>query len=170
MDVPHINKEDKLYYFTEGIQSWAQNELRCQNVQDLWSALTIVDGLVCCPQNQVESSGEKQLGERTRDNVCNRSDSNNGTGWGQMSMAPQLEWPRWTGCHVCGKSHQSVDCPPTKLIDAWLELASTQSSPKNSHSHSSRRHQISTLCNRSTPYRSRNLKLDRGDCCSWLAS
>lgn len=62
LKVPRMDEEDKLYYFTKGLQSWAQNKLWRQNVQDLRAALAIADGLVDRPRNTVEAFGEKSTG------------------------------------------------------------------------------------------------------------
>lgn len=62
LEVPRMDKEDKLHNFTEGLQPWAQNKLRRQNVQDLWAALTIADGLIDRPKNLAETPGDKSTG------------------------------------------------------------------------------------------------------------
>lgn len=59
LEVLQMDEEDKLHYFTEGLQLWAQNELWRHNVQDLRAALAIANGLIDQPRNPVETSMEK---------------------------------------------------------------------------------------------------------------
>ncbi|KAF3658670.1 putative RNA-binding protein 8A-like [Capsicum annuum] len=46
LDIQNMSDEDKLHNFISGMQAWAQNELRRQNVKDLPSAIAVVESLV----------------------------------------------------------------------------------------------------------------------------
>ena len=46
LDIQNMSDEDKLHNFISGMQAWAQNELRRQNVKDLPSAIAAADSLV----------------------------------------------------------------------------------------------------------------------------
>lgn len=46
LDIQNMSDEDKLHNFISGMQVWAQNELRRQNVKDLPSAIAVADSLV----------------------------------------------------------------------------------------------------------------------------
>ncbi|XP_025887488.1 uncharacterized protein [Solanum lycopersicum] len=46
LDIQNMSDEDKLHNFISGMQGWAQNELRRQNVKDLPGAITAADSLV----------------------------------------------------------------------------------------------------------------------------
>ena len=45
LDISNMSEEDKLHNFLYGLQSWAQMELRRQNVKDLPSAIATADAL-----------------------------------------------------------------------------------------------------------------------------
>ena len=46
LDIQNMFDEDKLHNFILGMQGWAQNELRRQNVKDLPGAIAAADSLV----------------------------------------------------------------------------------------------------------------------------
>ena len=46
LDIQNMSEEEKLHNFISGMQAWAQNELRRQNVKDLPSAIAAADSLV----------------------------------------------------------------------------------------------------------------------------
>ena len=46
LDVKNMSEDDKLFNFFSGFQSWAQAELRRQNVKDLSQAIAATDSLV----------------------------------------------------------------------------------------------------------------------------
>ena len=46
LDIQNMSDEDKLHNFISGMQGWAQNELRRQNVNDLPGAIAVADSLV----------------------------------------------------------------------------------------------------------------------------
>ncbi|XP_075096160.1 uncharacterized protein LOC142174269 [Nicotiana tabacum] len=46
LDIQNMSEEDKLHNFISGMQAWAQNELRRQNMKDLPSAIAAADSLV----------------------------------------------------------------------------------------------------------------------------
>ncbi|XP_070018207.1 uncharacterized protein [Nicotiana sylvestris] len=46
LDIQNMSEDDKLHNFISGMQAWAQNELRRQNIKDLPSAIAAADSLV----------------------------------------------------------------------------------------------------------------------------
>ena len=46
LEIQNMSDDDKLHNFISGMQGWAQNELRRQNVKDLPRAIAAVDSLV----------------------------------------------------------------------------------------------------------------------------
>ena len=46
LNIHNMSNEDKLHNFISGMQGWAQNELRRQNVKDLPGAIVVADLLV----------------------------------------------------------------------------------------------------------------------------
>lgn len=46
LDIQNTSEKDKLHNFISGMQAWAQNELKRQNVKDLPTAIAAADSLV----------------------------------------------------------------------------------------------------------------------------
>jgi hypothetical protein len=71
LEIKYMSKEEKLLQFMNGLQSWAQNELRCQNMQTLATTITTIRKLLdfqdepkTGPRNNEETQCEKQQQEK----------------------------------------------------------------------------------------------------------
>ena len=46
LEIPNITEKDLLVDFMDNLQGWAEQELRCQGVQDLATAMTVAESLM----------------------------------------------------------------------------------------------------------------------------
>ncbi|XP_070050921.1 uncharacterized protein [Nicotiana tomentosiformis] len=100
LDIQNMSEDDKLHNFISGMQGWAQNELRWQNIKDLPSVIAAADSLVdyhstrslyevpssSKPKRKVEKKGEwkkevrKEIMEKGKahvdENARNRGNAN----------------------------------------------------------------------------------------------
>ncbi|KAK0587925.1 hypothetical protein LWI29_031334 [Acer saccharum] len=60
LDIQNISKEDKLFNFMSGLQTWAQTELRRQGVNDRPTAMAAAKGLVDFRTNNATSTSDKK--------------------------------------------------------------------------------------------------------------
>ncbi|XP_070032451.1 uncharacterized protein [Nicotiana tomentosiformis] len=121
-------EEDKLHNYISGMQEWAQNELRRQNVKDLPSAIAAADSLVdyhstrslseipstSKPKKNVEKKGEwrkevrKEFVEKGKSVAegfaRNRGNANK----------------KGDGCWTCGGSHIAKNYPNRERVNALL--------------------------------------------------
>ena len=101
LDIQNMSDEDKLHNFISGMQGWAQNELRRQNVKDLSGAIAAADSLVDIrttrPLTDVPSTSKTKKmndkkGEWKKDS---RKDCRNDKGKAQMKDGTQTKEQRW---------------------------------------------------------------------------
>ncbi|KAJ4970917.1 hypothetical protein NE237_004016 [Protea cynaroides] len=60
LDITDMSKKDRLFFFMDGLQKWAEHELTRQGVKDLASALTAAECLVEFSDKASDSSKSKQ--------------------------------------------------------------------------------------------------------------
>ncbi|XP_015084310.1 uncharacterized protein LOC107027747 [Solanum pennellii] len=129
LDIQNMSDEDKLHNFISGMQGWAQNELRRQNVKDLPGAIAAADSLVdfrtTRPSTDIPSTSKtkkknEKKGEWRKDN---RKDNTNDKGKAQMKDGkdrPKNKDGNSKGCWTCGGPHLAKSCPNREKVNALL--------------------------------------------------
>ncbi|OIS98101.1 hypothetical protein A4A49_62489, partial [Nicotiana attenuata] len=128
LDIKNMSDEDKLHNFISGMQAWAQNELRRQNVKDLPSAIAAADSLVDfrstrLPSEIPASSKAKKKPEKKgewRKEVRKESlDKGKAVGdAGQQKGKKNAATDK--GCWTCGGPHMAKSCPNRERVNAML--------------------------------------------------
>ena len=59
LELPDMQEKDKLFYFMDGLQSWAYNELKRRNVKDIDEAIAMAEDLM---EFRKESTVKKNSG------------------------------------------------------------------------------------------------------------
>ena len=123
LDIRDMSDEDKLFNFMSGLQSWAQTELRRQNVQNLSQAITAADRLV---DFRLVGGQEKQInGDR---NANGKFSGKQKTKVVETSTSKTTKEPEKTvnkggaGCYICGGPHLMRNCPEREALSAALTV------------------------------------------------
>jgi hypothetical protein len=65
LEIKDMSDEDRIFHFMNGLQTWAQSELRHQNVQTLATTITTADKLL-------DFKGEAKVGPNNDDGQCEK--------------------------------------------------------------------------------------------------
>ena len=66
LELPDMQEKNKLFYFMDGLQSWAYNELKGRNVRDIDRAITVAEYLMEFRRESTvkkNSEGEQTMSE-----------------------------------------------------------------------------------------------------------
>ncbi|XP_009779304.2 uncharacterized protein [Nicotiana sylvestris] len=135
LDISNMSEEDKLHNFLYGLQSWAQMELRRQNVKDLPSAIATADALGDFRLGQDGSdfsttlkskNGNKDKGKEWRKNGNEKGNAieGNGNEKGKQCAGPSTnkgQNSKFDGCFICKGPHMARDCPRIEKLSALFE-------------------------------------------------
>ena len=127
LDIENMSEEDRLFNFMSGLQTWAQAELRRQNVKDLSSAIAAVDSLVDFKSTIREgytSASFKSMGrnkeERMKKKFGGGAWKATATDKGKSkftSAQGKGTKPNFT-CFICDGPHFARECPKKEKLNA----------------------------------------------------
>jgi hypothetical protein len=122
-----MSEEDRLFNFMSGLQTWAQAELRRQNVKDLSSAIAAADSLIDFKSTTREgytSTSFKSKGrnkeERTRKKFGGGASRATAAEKGKakfMGAQGKSTKPNFT-CFICDGPHFARECPKREKLNA----------------------------------------------------
>ncbi|KAI5675744.1 hypothetical protein M9H77_06694 [Catharanthus roseus] len=129
LEIPNMSDKDSLFFFMDGLQTWAKIELRRRGVQDLAAAIAIAESLIDYsskkePSKPKEKKGgpNKGGGEHWRGNRKEENRNQGQSPWKPKDEGKQKDnfdrsIPK-RGCFLCGELHWTRDCPKTKALNA----------------------------------------------------
>jgi hypothetical protein len=127
LDIENMSEEDRLFNFMSGLQTWAQAELRRQNVKDLSSAIAAADSLVDFKSTTREgytSASFKSKGrnkeERMKKKFSGGASKAVAADKGKakfMSAQGKGTKPNFT-CFICDGPHFARECPKREKLNA----------------------------------------------------
>ena len=129
LDIQNMFDEDKLHNFIWGMQGWAQNEFRRQNVKNLPGAIAPADSLVhfrtTRPLTDVPSTlkTKKKNDEKGEWKKHSRKDYTDYKGNEQMNDGkdkPKNKHGNSKGCWACGGPHLDKSCPNREKVNALI--------------------------------------------------
>ncbi|KAI5652374.1 hypothetical protein M9H77_29561 [Catharanthus roseus] len=103
-----------LFFFMDGLQTWAKIELRRRGVQDLATAIAIAEKKKGSPNR---GGGEHWRGNRKEDNRSQGQSPWKPKDKGKQKDNFDRSIPK-RGCFFCGELHWTRDCPKTKALNA----------------------------------------------------
>jgi hypothetical protein len=117
LEIKDMSEEDILFHFMNGLQPWAQSELRCQNVQTLATTITTTEKLLdfrgepkTGPRNSEDAQGEKQQKGRGRRRTKERQRHPR-----EVRIMPSKQMhtkeKKLISCWICAKEHYAKNCP-----------------------------------------------------------
>ncbi|KAL0310180.1 UNVERIFIED_CONTAM: hypothetical protein Scaly_2953800 [Sesamum calycinum] len=119
-DMGCLKKEDKLFNFLWGLQTWAQTELRRQGVKVLLSTIVAADRLVdfrvansSDPEKKKKDSDKEKgkSGKGWKDGKFKKKKNQEVTGLGNKeTVQPNIDRTK-KGCYLCNGDHLMRDCP-----------------------------------------------------------
>lgn len=132
LDIKNMSEEDKLFNFMSGLQTWAQAELRRQNVRDLPTAIAAADGLVDFrPSSGPTEEGRTNDGKRKdKAGTSKEGAKNKAVVTAKPSEGEQPSRP-FTGCFLCSGPHRVKDCPKREKLSALVAAQEEQYEPES---------------------------------------
>nr|GMD63383.1 hypothetical protein CDL12_02170 [Ipomoea batatas] len=121
-NIQSMSDEDKLFNFMAGLQSWAQSELRRQNLNDLSSAIAAAGGLVdFAGAGSQGKDGNKTKGESGEGKSVSAGKSKRVE---TMAASTTGESRLKTGCWNCGGDHLRRNCPKKQTVNTLKDVES----------------------------------------------
>ncbi|GKV20109.1 hypothetical protein SLEP1_g30273 [Rubroshorea leprosula] len=120
LEIPNMVAKNRLLYFMDGLQRWAEQELKCRGVQDLTSAIAVVESLI---------EFSKEPPKRGKDKKG--SSSKSGGDKSHKAFKP-FKGPEKVGdggkmppkvrrdCYLCGGPHCARECPQRNKLNAII--------------------------------------------------
>jgi len=127
LDIENMSEKDRLFNFMSGLQTWAQAELRRQNIKDLSSAIAVADSLVDFKSTTREGHTLASFKSKGR-NKEERMKKKFGGGASKaaaadkgkakfMSAQGKGTKPNFT-CFICDGPHFARECPKREKLNA----------------------------------------------------
>ncbi|KAL4568597.1 hypothetical protein LXL04_024212 [Taraxacum kok-saghyz] len=116
LELPDLREEDKLFYFQDGLQSWAYNELKRRNVLDIDEAIAAAEDLIDFRREtptQESSGGEESTYEGKED--CARPSTPKGKAFERRNSKDEREEIK---CYLCDGPHLVRVCPKRKVFSS----------------------------------------------------
>jgi hypothetical protein len=128
LDIENMSEEDRLFNFMSGLQTWAQAELRRQNVKDLSFAIATADNLVDFKSTTREgytSASFKSKGRNKEERMkkkfsggASRAVAVDNKGKAKfISAQGKSTKPNFT-CFICDGPHFARECPKREKLNA----------------------------------------------------
>jgi len=133
LQIPNMTAEDLVFYFTDGLQSWAKQELQRRGVKTVDEAIAVAESLpVFRPSGPSESSKKKEQvvakgGGAKRDTArpSNSRSFEKGARREDFEARKNSFVPKG-GCFVCKGPHAMKDCPKMGSLSAIMESRDTE--------------------------------------------
>ncbi|XP_070003253.1 uncharacterized protein [Nicotiana sylvestris] len=143
LDISNMSEEDKLHNFLYGLQSWAQMELRRQNVKDLPSTIVVADSLGDFQLGQDGSdfsttskskNGNKDKVKEWRKNGNDKVNDveGNGNEKGKQCAGPSTnkgQNSKFDGYFICKGPHMERGCPRIERLSALFAEEKSEDEP-----------------------------------------
>ncbi|KAF3456166.1 hypothetical protein FNV43_RR00816 [Rhamnella rubrinervis] len=142
LQIPNMNKEDLLFNFMDGLQSWASLELQRQGIQDISTALTIAETFMDYRQGESSNpkprddhdDGEEIKTPQGEDNSRKLAQNQDWKRGGNKENPPSPskrfdivlpgdEIPSWLTHQFRGSSSISLPLHPNWCTDKWMGFA-----------------------------------------------
>uniref|UniRef100_A0A0D3C9D7 Retrotransposon gag domain-containing protein n=1 Tax=Brassica oleracea var. oleracea TaxID=109376 RepID=A0A0D3C9D7_BRAOL len=128
LQIPNMTAEDLVFYFTDGLQSWAKQELQRRGVKTVDEAIAVAESLVDFrTSGPSESSKKKEQvvakgGGAKRDTArpSNSRSFEKGARREDFEARKKSFVPKG-GCFVCKGPHAMKDCPKMGSLSAIME-------------------------------------------------
>ncbi|KAJ9678514.1 hypothetical protein PVL29_020638 [Vitis rotundifolia] len=129
LEIPNMTEEELLFNFMDNLQGWAEQELRRRGVQDLATAMAVVESLTDYKRgdsSKVESLEDSHTtgggDEASRDHYAPRMGSGKTPNvWEGKGKAERKEFTPRIKCFLCDGPHWARDCPKRKVLSAMIE-------------------------------------------------
>ncbi|KAJ9686135.1 hypothetical protein PVL29_015160 [Vitis rotundifolia] len=129
LEIPNMTEEELLFNFMDNLQGWAEQELRRRGVQDLATAMAVVESLTDYKRgdsSKVESLEDSHTtgggDEASRDHYAPRMGSGKTPNVREgKGKAERKEFTPKIKCFLCDGPHWARDCPKRKALSAMIE-------------------------------------------------
>ncbi|XP_068666698.1 uncharacterized protein [Aristolochia californica] len=116
LNISDMAEKDKLFFFMDGLQPWAEQELQRRGVQDLATSLSTVEKLVEFTK-KVEGSNKDKRGKPNQgkgggDKPKYQKEEGKKTNYDQKGKGKFV--PCRSGCFICDGDHRAFECPKKK--------------------------------------------------------
>ncbi|XP_020101642.1 uncharacterized protein LOC109719402 [Ananas comosus] len=112
LSITNMAEEDRLFFFLDGLQPWANKELVGRDVKDVASAIALAEKL---PEyERADSTRSKTPKASKAKGGGDRRDQKERRGRERGPVPP----PKKLTCYVCGENHWARDCPNKKKLNA----------------------------------------------------
>ncbi|XP_072083760.1 uncharacterized protein [Arachis hypogaea] len=129
LQIPNLASEDALFFFIDGLQPWAKQELQRRNVKDVDEAIVVAESLTeyhrgdSKPKSSSKSSSAKGGGDKGKSFSTKKE--------GKYSSKKEYEEKKKAfvpkgGCFVCKGPHQMKDCPKLGTLASIAEEREAQ--------------------------------------------
>ena len=135
LEAPDMNEKDLFFNFMDNLHGWAEQELRRRGVQDLATAMEVVESLMDFRREDlsqtkvpVKGSHDKGGGDKGYKNYSATKEGSNaastrkeGKGWDKHK-----DFKPKTNCFLCDGPHWARECPKRKVLNAMIERETEQ--------------------------------------------
>ncbi|RVW20113.1 hypothetical protein CK203_115705 [Vitis vinifera] len=129
LEIPNMTEEELLFNFIDNLQGWAEQELRRRGVQDLATAMAVVESLTDYRRgdsSKIESLEDSHAmgggDEVPRDHNAPKNGSGKTPNVREgKSKAERKEFMPKIKCFLCDGPHWARDCPKRKALSAMIE-------------------------------------------------
>ncbi|KAJ9682242.1 hypothetical protein PVL29_018227 [Vitis rotundifolia] len=129
LEIPNMTEEELLFNFVDNLQGWAEQELRRRGVQDLATAMAVVESLTDYKRgdsSKVESLEDSHTtgggDEASRDHYAPRMGSGKTPNVREgRGKAERKKFTPKIKCFLCDGPHWARDCPKRKALSAMIE-------------------------------------------------
>ncbi|WZZ33691.1 hypothetical protein YC2023_017092 [Brassica napus] len=128
LQIPNMTAEDLVFYFTDGLQSWAKQELQRRGVKTVDEAIAVAESLI-----DFRTSGPSESSKKKEQVVAKGGGAKRDTGRPSNSRsfekgvrredfeARKKSFVPKGGCFVCKGPHAMKDCPKMGSLSAIME-------------------------------------------------
>ncbi|XP_070050721.1 uncharacterized protein [Nicotiana tomentosiformis] len=134
LQIPNIASDVLLFYFIDGLQNWAKQELQRRQVTDVDEAITVTKSLndfrtKATKAKDTNSKLGRDHGYRDKGKQPaspgrdSREEVNKVSHWGDMYHQRKKEVGTHTGCYICKDPNYGYkDCPSLKKLSALIAV------------------------------------------------
>ena len=135
LEATGMDEKDLLFNFMDNLQSWAEQELRRRGVQDLSTAMAVVESLMDFRRGDSSQAKPSFKGSNAKDGGDRWHKNNNVTKEGSNAVATSREgksgdWRRnfkpKNNCFFCDGPHWARECLKRKALSAMIERETEQ--------------------------------------------
>jgi len=167
LQIPNMSEDELLFYFIDGLQHWAKQEVQRRNVQSVDEAIAVAESLIDFrPLSNVDPSrrrdksptiggGEHHDGQG-RDNQRRPPTRNGDRGFARREYEERKNafMPK-LACYICKGPHLMKDCPKLGSLSAMVEEHETKTHEEEEMSRMGSLQLLTALEAKTTPTTSR---------------